>query len=525
MRHLLPVSGPLDLALTFGCGQAFRWRLEDGVWRGVVGGAEARLFREGEALRLETTGEDPGATAWTRYLRLDDDPRGHLAGADELRALRGFEPLLGLRILRQDPWETLASFICSAAANIPKITTCVEGIAARWGARIDGAARRAFPGPARLARARERDLRACGLGFRAPYLLATARRLDAAPLDWDALRVAPLEEARARLVELPGVGEKIADCVLLFGLGRMDAYPVDRWIRRATLELAGRSRASDRELASWARRLGPSRGYLQQILFHLRRTGDAFPPLRPARDAVGIFAKAPRAGRVKTRLSPPLTPGGAAAVARACLEETLRRFPPSVPGPCTLFLDGEPEPWLERLAARQGVLVRNQGTGDLGARLRRAFRALYAGGARRAVVIGSDSPTLDPSRLAEALDRLEGSDAVIGPARDGGYYLIGMRPGREDLLTAIPWSTPHVAAETRRRAEAAGWSVAELTEWYDVDEVEDLRRAEEDARASCPRLAKAIATAREERSRSRGSASSASAPRGSRRNGSRSARA
>lgn len=228
---------------------------------------------------MTARGVDPGPAAWSRYLRLDEDPRIHLEGVERLRALPGFEPLLGLRLLRQEPWETLASFIGSAAANIPKITSCVEGLAARFGEPIDGSARRAFPSPGALARASERDLRAVGLGFRAPYLLATARRLDAVPLDWDALRDGPIEAARARLVQLPGVGAKIADCALLFGLGRLDAYPVDRWIRRATLELAGRKRANDRELDAWARRLGPGRGYLQQILFHLRRTGGPFPRL------------------------------------------------------------------------------------------------------------------------------------------------------------------------------------------------------------------------------------------------------
>lgn len=277
------MKGPLDLALTFACGQAFRWRLEDGTWSGVVAGAEARITWEepGSALRIDTRGADPGAAAWVRYLRLDEDPRVHLEGAEPLRALPGFEPLLGLRLLRQEPWEALASFIGSAAANIPKITAGVEGLAARFGPPIAGSDRRAFPPAAAIARRRERDLRAVGLGFRAPYLLQTARRLDKAPLDWDALREGPIEEARARLIELPGVGAKIADCVLLFGLGRLDAYPVDRWIRRATLELAGRTRANDRELEAWARRLGPGRGYLQQILFHLRRTGGPFPPLDP----------------------------------------------------------------------------------------------------------------------------------------------------------------------------------------------------------------------------------------------------
>lgn len=208
-------------------------------------------------------------------------------------------------------------------------------------------------------------------------------------------------------------------------------------------------------------------------------------------DAIALFAKAPRAGSVKTRLCPPLTEGEAAALARVCLEATLSRFPVAVPGAWTLFLEGDPEPWLERLAAGRGVRIAPQGQGDLGARLSRAFRTLHAAGASRAVAIGSDSPTLDPARISAALHRLDHADAVLGPARDGGYYLIGIRPGREALFDGIPWSTTRVAAETRRRAAESGWVMAELPEWYDVDDAEDLRRAAADAEA-CPELARFV---------------------------------
>lgn len=208
-------------------------------------------------------------------------------------------------------------------------------------------------------------------------------------------------------------------------------------------------------------------------------------------DAIALFAKTPRAGSVKTRLSPPLTADEAAAVARACLEATLHRFPAAVPAAWTLFLDGAAEPWIERLAAASGVRMAPQGAGDLGARLARAFRRLHDEGARRAVAIGSDSPTLDPARIATGLARLDHADAVLGPARDGGYYLIGIRPGREALFDGIPWSTADVASETRRRAAEAGWTIAELPEWYDVDDVDDLRRAAADA-AVCPELARLV---------------------------------
>ena len=288
MRHRLEILGPLDLALTFTCGQAFRWRrLDDGSWSGVVGRAELRVAtpKPGNTLHVEVMGPDPGRAALIHYFRLDEHPECHLLHeeAAALRALPGFMPLLGLRLLRQDPWETTASFVCSAAANIRKITACVEGIARTWGEEIPGSNRRTFPGPEVIAGATERELRSLGLGFRAPYLLESARRVARGDLgSWERLRRAPTAEARAVLCELKGVGPKVADCVLLFGLGRLEAYPVDRWIRRATLELAARRRAKDEDLSRWAERLGPSRGYLQQILFHLRRTGGPLPALQAA---------------------------------------------------------------------------------------------------------------------------------------------------------------------------------------------------------------------------------------------------
>jgi N-glycosylase/DNA lyase len=299
MRYDLHVSGPIDLDLTFSCGQAFRWVRDAGAWRGIVGRAEVSVaFVPPTGLTVSVAGEDPGREALTRYLRLDEDPMVHLEHAEELRAVPGILPLFGLRLLRQDPWETVASFICSAAANLLKISRCVEAMAARWGEPIANSSRRAFPAADAIAGARESDLRASGLGFRAPYLLETARLIASAGWSWKALRDASYEDARGRLCGLSGVGPKIADCTLLFGLDRLEAYPVDRWIRRATLELWSRRRAKDEELRRWAERFGPGRGYLQQILFHLRRTQGPLPPLRRPVERRSARPLAPRARRI-----------------------------------------------------------------------------------------------------------------------------------------------------------------------------------------------------------------------------------
>ncbi|HYR69360.1 MAG TPA: TIGR04282 family arsenosugar biosynthesis glycosyltransferase [Candidatus Dormibacteraeota bacterium] len=193
--------------------------------------------------------------------------------------------------------------------------------------------------------------------------------------------------------------------------------------------------------------------------------------------AIAIFAKAPIPGRVKTRLVPPLSREEAAAVARACLETTLRRFAPLLEAPIALFLDGEADGTLRALAGSLGVGIVPQVGADLGARLEGAFRSLREGGATKTVALGSDSPTVNPAWIAHAIASLDTHDAVIGPTEDGGYYLIGLRAPAPELFRDIPWSTDRVARATLARASALGLAVDLLPAWYDVDDIPTLRRA------------------------------------------------
>lgn len=210
--------------------------------------------------------------------------------------------------------------------------------------------------------------------------------------------------------------------------------------------------------------------------------------------SAAIFAKAPVPGRVKTRLVPPLTPAEAADLARACLEETLDRFPGRVRAAWTLFLDGEPDEGLRAAAAVARVRIAPQGEGDLGARLERAFTRLRREGARRVVAIGADSPTLPPGRIAVALELLDSRDAVIGPAEDGGYYLIGLSREAGDLFRETPWGTADVARVAAERALARGFTLERLPAWYDVDDAASLRRLANETRAGgYPALARFVA--------------------------------
>ena len=198
--------------------------------------------------------------------------------------------------------------------------------------------------------------------------------------------------------------------------------------------------------------------------------------------ALALFAKAPLAGRVKTRLVPPLTHEDAARVARASLEDTARFIVPEVAASWTLFLDGEADLSMRRLAEETGLSILPQEGPELGSRLKAAFRALRSGGARRVLAIGSDSPTLDPIRIREAIESLAVCDMALGPSEDGGYYLIGTSGSHESLFDEIPWGSASAAAVTLDRARELDLGVRLLAPWYDLDDAASLRRAYEMSR-------------------------------------------
>lgn len=183
----------------------------------------------------------------------------------------------GLRLLRQDPWECLASFICSSTKQIVQIRQIVASVCERFGDPVDVPAGHepaySFPAPERIAAAGEAELRACKMGFRAPNLRRAARMIAENEMDLRSLADRRTAEARDDLMRLPGVGRKIADCVLLFAYGRQDAFPVDVWVMKALRRLYfRRRRVTPRRLRTFAAtHFGPHAGYAQQYLFHYMR--------------------------------------------------------------------------------------------------------------------------------------------------------------------------------------------------------------------------------------------------------------
>lgn len=262
---------PLDLRLTLvDSAQCFHWVERDGRFGAVVDGAPVWLWRDGAGLHAD--GDcDPGVLR--RYLDLDRDYAAIAAEYAHIPAAReaiGLFP--GLRVLNQPTWEALIAFILSANNNVNRIRGLVRALRENYGERFDGGLY-AFPTPERLADCGEDELRALKVGYRAPFLIETARRVrDGFALE--ALRDMPYGEAHERLTTLPGVGDKVADCVLLFGCGHTEAFPVDVWVARLLADWFGLTERSRPAMAREARaRLGIHAGLMQQFLFHAARVG------------------------------------------------------------------------------------------------------------------------------------------------------------------------------------------------------------------------------------------------------------
>jgi rSAM/selenodomain-associated transferase 1 len=188
-----------------------------------------------------------------------------------------------------------------------------------------------------------------------------------------------------------------------------------------------------------------------------------------------VFAKAPDPGTVKTRLAPALGNGGAAVLAARFALRTLETANRAAVGPVVLMCAPDPaQPFFEVCRRRCGVELEPQGTGDLGERMHRAF-ATYLATAAGAIVVGTDTPDLSAADLVDAADTLrDGIDAVIGPAGDGGYWLLGLRRPAAALFRSMPWSTGDVLRLTRERVAALGWRMHALAERADIDRPEDV---------------------------------------------------
>lgn len=237
---LIENTGNFSVSKTFDCGQCFRFEPTESSWDdvcGIVGKNKVRIRQTGDG--VEITGDGDRAF-WDRYLSLDTDYSAYdsailnaLDAPDDREVVRrSVECGAGIRILRQDPWETLISFIISQNNNIPRIKKIIAAMCEKYGERIADDAY-SFPDAKTLADAGEDGIFALRCGFRAKYIYDASRRVAEGDCDLAALSaMEKYADADAYLRRISGVGPKVSACVLLFGFGRLDAFPVDVWVKR-----------------------------------------------------------------------------------------------------------------------------------------------------------------------------------------------------------------------------------------------------------------------------------------------------
>lgn len=255
------ISG-LSLPETLDCGQCFRWKAdENGNWRGVVKGIYGNIRPEKDGITFIGADEKQFDEVWFDYFDFgrDYDSLKSDFGANEmLREACEFAP--GIRVLHQEPWEAFITFIISQNNNIARIKGIVERLCAAFGEEIEPGIF-AFPTPERLAKEPAESFAKLGCGYRAEYISSAAKEVFEGTLVLEELMKAPLFEARERLLKVHGVGPKVADCVLLYGLGRAERCPADVWMKRVIAALGGEMPPCVTDYA----------GIAQQFLFHYAR--------------------------------------------------------------------------------------------------------------------------------------------------------------------------------------------------------------------------------------------------------------
>lgn len=257
-------------------GQFFRYsKNEDGSYDIAAGSKRLNVKKGEDTLILSQCEPSDFENFWREYFDLDTDYNKLFKDIKDSNLKSAMENYPGLKVLKQNPYETVISFIISANNNIGRIKGIIERLCVKYGSRISDESGEfyAFPAPEQLSRATEDELNELGCGYRAPYIVQSARMI-AEGFDLCSLKNTDYISAKKKLLELKGVGPKVADCILLFSLGHYNAFPKDVWVKRVMKELYGVS-GSDKDMQAFAEeRFGKYAGIAQQYLFYGARRGE-----------------------------------------------------------------------------------------------------------------------------------------------------------------------------------------------------------------------------------------------------------
>ncbi len=258
-----------DLIQTFDCGQCFRFDQKLGVYEGVAYGKLLKVCKKEGKLIFKDCSEDDFKSIWQSFLSLDQNSSyeklwGSFTSCEDETLAKAAKYGSGIRILRQEPWEALCSFIISQNNNIPRIKKIIKALCQTYGNKVEGFDDYyTFPSYETIAKLSESDLYALSMGFRAKYVLDAAKKVNSREIDLSKIADMPTLEASEYLQQIKGVGPKVALCTLLFGFAKLDAFPVDVWVKRV-LDKYYKDSPSEYIKGEYA-------GIAQQYLFYYER--------------------------------------------------------------------------------------------------------------------------------------------------------------------------------------------------------------------------------------------------------------
>ena len=268
-----------NLSHTLESAQSFRWQLYDGWYYGVIEGRLLKIRQEGHVLVLASSADEDDVCLTTflrHYLDLNRDLPTILRAVDVDACIReAINAFWGMRLLNQGLWECLASYVISQNNNVPRIKGIIRRLSAQFGEKVnlDNYVDYSFPSPQAFAEAGVKALLKCGTGYRAPYLWEVSTAVVTGTLNLDNLNEMSYPSAKQELMQLKGIGEKVADCICLFSLGHLEALPVDVWMKRIIEHVYFGRKATIREIREFGESyFGEHIGYAQQYLFHYART-------------------------------------------------------------------------------------------------------------------------------------------------------------------------------------------------------------------------------------------------------------
>ena len=251
-----------DVGLTVDCGQSFRWKKTgDGIFKGIVSGKVIEIEEKNEKITFKNVSEKEFLSFWVKYFDLERKYEEIIENFEDKYLKIACKEYYGIRIMNQEPWETVCSFIISQNNNIPRIKGIIERLCENFGEKI-GEEDYSFPSFEVISKLSEEDLAPIRAGFRNKYIIDAAKKFASGEISAEKINSLKIEEAREELLKIKGVGPKVAECVLLYGFGRVEAFPVDVWVRRIVSELYPEGLPEC---------IKGNEGIAQQYLFHWRR--------------------------------------------------------------------------------------------------------------------------------------------------------------------------------------------------------------------------------------------------------------